>query len=86
MNSEDMVQRNITPEQMVEITSNYDDKLRKIEGYYAIPYPIRKGCVAAYFPETNELISINNTSEACETPAYKSVSVQVRPLTAGKLQ
>ena len=37
MNLEDMVQRNISPEQMVDITSDYDDKLRKIEGYYAIP-------------------------------------------------
>jgi anaerobic selenocysteine-containing dehydrogenase len=82
MNYEDMVKRNISPEQMVEITSQSDDKLRKIEGYYAIPYPIHQGCVAAYFPETNELTSINNTSELCETPAYKSVSVQVRPLAS----
>jgi molybdopterin-dependent oxidoreductase alpha subunit len=83
MNNEDMTQRKITPEQMVEITSQSDDKLKKIEGYYAIPYPIHQGCVAAYFPETNELTSINNTSERCETPAYKSVSVQVRPLITG---
>ncbi len=77
MNSEDMVQRNISPEQMVDITSEFDDKLRKIEGYYAIPYPIKRGCVAAYFPETNMLTSINNVNELCQTPAYKSISVQV---------
>jgi molybdopterin-dependent oxidoreductase alpha subunit len=78
MNSEDMKQRNIDPEQMVEITSFYDDKVRKIEGYYAIPYPIRQGCVAAYFPETNVLTSINSVNELCQTPAFKSVSVQVK--------
>ena len=81
MNREDMVQRSISPEQMVDITSDYDDKLRKLDGYYAIPYPIKQGCVAAYFPETNVLTSINNINELCQTPAYKSVSVQVWPST-----
>ncbi|HBL77322.1 MAG TPA: hypothetical protein DD458_19000 [Prolixibacteraceae bacterium] len=78
MNCEDMARRNIVPEQMVEITSSYDKKLRKLEGYYAIPYPIRQGCAAAYFPETNVLTSINNTCATCDTPAYKSVQIQVK--------
>jgi molybdopterin-dependent oxidoreductase alpha subunit len=78
MNTEDMAERNINPEQMVEISSHYDNKERKMEGYYAIPYPIRRGCAAAYFPETNTLLSINNTCANCETPAYKSVSVTVK--------
>jgi hypothetical protein len=77
MDSEDMVQRNISPEQMVDITSNCDNRLRNIEGYYAIPYPIRQDRVAAYFPETNMLTSINNINKLCQTPAYKPVSVQV---------
>jgi molybdopterin-dependent oxidoreductase alpha subunit len=77
MNSEDMAYRNILPEQIVAISSNYDNRIRKLEGYYAIPYPIKKGCVAAYFPETNLLTSINNTNPICETPAFKSVCVQV---------
>ena len=80
MNSDDMVERNITPEQIVEIASNYDNKLRRLEGYYAIPYPIRQGCVAAYFPEANILTSINNTNPICNTPAFKSVRVHVVPV------
>ncbi len=78
MNKKDMVHLNISSEQMVDLTSNYDDKLRKIEGYYAIPYPIRQGCVAAYFPETNVLTSVNNVSDICQTPAYKSIRVKVQ--------
>ena len=78
MNSEDMMKRNISSEEMVDITSNYDDKLRKIQGYYAVPYPIKQGCVAAYFPETNVLTSVNQVSKLCQTPAYKSISVQVQ--------
>lgn len=78
MNSEDMAWRNIVPEQLVEITSHYDGKERKLEGYYAIPYPIRQGCVAAYFPEANRLTSINEVADCSQTPAYKSVRVRVK--------
>ena len=78
MNCEDMAQRNIIPEQIVEITSFFENQTRKLEGYYAIPYPIKQGCVAAYFPEMNGLTFINNTCVTCETPAYKSVRVQVK--------
>jgi anaerobic selenocysteine-containing dehydrogenase len=78
MNSNDMNQRNIAPEQMVDITSTYGEIPRTIKGWFAIPYPVRKGCVASYFPETNVLIPVNHTCKACETPAFKSVSVQVQ--------
>ena len=77
MNPADMAARQIASEQTVEITSDYDGRLRKLEGYYAIPAPIQHGCVAAYFPETNVLTSINSTCRTCETPAYKSVRVRV---------
>jgi anaerobic selenocysteine-containing dehydrogenase len=80
MNSDDMADRCIAPQQLVEIISRYDDRTRKLEGYYVIPYPIRRGCVAAYFPETNLLTSINSTNPICETPAYKSVRVLVKPI------
>jgi molybdopterin-dependent oxidoreductase alpha subunit len=78
MNSDDMSERKIQPGQLVEISSNYDDRIRKIEGYYAIPYPVKKGCVAAYFPETNILTSINHMNLLCGTPAFKSVRVLVK--------
>jgi len=77
MNQHDMDQRNILPERLVQITSNYDNKIRKMDGYIAIPYPIKKGCVAAYFPEANILTSINEVSPHCYTPAYKSIRVKV---------
>ncbi len=81
MHRADMAERQIAPEQIVEIASHYDDQVRQLEGYYAIPYPLSRGSVAAYFPEANPLLSLNNVSETCATPAYKSVSVQVRPAT-----
>jgi anaerobic selenocysteine-containing dehydrogenase len=77
MNHIDMVERTLISGQLVDIISHYDEKDRKLEGYYAMAYPIRQGCVAAYFPEANSLISINNSSDECPTPAYKSVRVKV---------
>jgi anaerobic selenocysteine-containing dehydrogenase len=79
MNREDMDARKIAPGQLVDITSHYENKTRKLEGYFAIPYKIRKSCVAAYFPETNVLIPISNPGKSCGTPAYKSVRVKVVP-------
>ncbi len=79
MNPEDMSTRNISTGQMVEITSNQDDKQKRLPGYFAIGYPVSKGSVAAYFPEINELLSINNASAECQTPAYKSLRVTVVP-------
>lgn len=78
MNQEDMAIRNIAPEQQVELISHYDQTERLLDGYYAIPYPITKGCAAAYFPETNLLTSINNLHPLCQTPAFKSVKVKIR--------
>jgi molybdopterin-dependent oxidoreductase alpha subunit len=77
MNKEDMESRNIADGQMVQITSNYDNSKRKLTGYYAVQYPVSKGSVAAYFPEANRILSINNISEECYTPAYKYVRVKV---------
>ncbi len=78
MNKADMDERNIAPEQTVSLSTDYDNKTRVLEGYYAIPYPVRRGCAAAYFPETNVLLSINKTCPGCETPAYKSVAITVK--------
>jgi molybdopterin-dependent oxidoreductase alpha subunit len=77
MNRIDMEERTLISGQLVDIISHYDEKERKLEGYYAMAYPIKQGCVAAYFPEANSLISINNSSDECPTPAYKSVRVKV---------
>jgi molybdopterin-dependent oxidoreductase alpha subunit len=77
MNEEDMRVRNISAEQVVKITGRQDEQTRILDGYFAIPYPIRKGCAAAYFPEANILVPMDHHGAECPTPAYKSVRVQV---------
>ncbi len=83
MNRLDMERRGIAAEQPVNICSEGGrmrggEEVRKLEGYYAVPYPIKEGCVAAYFPEANVLVPVGQHGELCATPAYKSVRVRVK--------
>jgi molybdopterin-dependent oxidoreductase alpha subunit len=80
MNENDMIKHGISDQQKVEIISEYQGKERKTNGYYAIPYKIKEKCVAAYFPEINNVFPIDNISENCTTPAYKSLIVKVIPI------
>lgn len=43
-------------------------------------YDIPRGCIAGYYPETNNLISIKDVAEKSYTPAYKSVPVKLIPV------
>lgn len=50
---------------------------RTQSGFTVIPYAIPRGCAAAYYPETNNLIPIQAVAEKSNTPAYKSVIISV---------
>ena len=40
-------------------------------------YEQPRGCVAAYYPETNPLVPLDSTAEKSNTPVYKSVVVRL---------
>ncbi len=77
MNLEDMKERDIKPEQMVDITSRVRGKDHSVFRYFAIPYDIKKGSVAAYFPEVNLLFPVDYHGDQYPTPAYKSLPVSI---------
>ncbi len=80
MNPEDMEKRQLTRGQLVEIRAARNGPDRRLHGWHVVPYPVTKGCCAAYFPETNLLASIDDVAEKTGTPAYKSIVVKVLPL------
>jgi molybdopterin-dependent oxidoreductase alpha subunit len=43
-----------------------------------VPYDTPPGCVAAYYPETNVLVGLDDRSKESGTPSYKSISVVLR--------
>lgn len=78
MSPQDMEERGISAGQTVTISSHYKERIHHLEGYYAIPYPIHRGCAAAYFPEANALTFMESAAPDCHTPAYKSVAVTIK--------
>ena len=63
---------------VVDITSNYDNTKRTARQFIVIPYNIPKGNLAAYFPETNLLVPYNHFAKGSKTPISKSIRVTLK--------
>ncbi len=77
MNPEDMKGMGIQNQQVVDMTSNYKGVLRRAAKFKVIPYNIPKGNLAAYFPETNVLVPIDEFAKKSNTPISKSIIVKI---------
>lgn len=78
ISQDDAIQLDLQADQSVDIHSHWqglDDRISK--DYQVVIYPIPKGCVAAYYPETNNLIPISSVAVKSNTPAYKSVVISL---------
>ena len=47
--------------------------------FRVVPYPIPRGCAAAYFPEANALVPLSRFAPGSRTPASKSIVIEVTP-------
>ncbi|TXI24966.1 MAG: FdhF/YdeP family oxidoreductase [Roseateles sp.] len=52
-----------------------DDQERQADGFKLVSYDIPRGCLAAYYPETNPLVPLSATAIAAGTPTSKSIPV-----------
>jgi molybdopterin-dependent oxidoreductase alpha subunit len=76
INPEDMNERYINNYDLVDIISFGKDGIaRTAKKFKVIPYDIPKGCVAAYFPETNILVPIDSIADKSHTPTSKFIPV-----------
>src|SRR5690606_7641526 len=49
------------PDDFVDITSVWDDGVeRHVQGFRLVPYDIPRGCLGAYYPETNPLVPLTS--------------------------
>jgi molybdopterin-dependent oxidoreductase alpha subunit len=83
MNRQDMNDRELKDEEIVDIYNNDGGAQRVAHKFKAIPYAIPKGCTATYFPETNVLVPIGITAEKSNSPAAKLVVIKVKKSDAG---
>jgi anaerobic selenocysteine-containing dehydrogenase len=88
LNPDDMTKRGLKTGQVVDLTSHFEDELRHAYRFIVVPYPIPKGCAAAYFPEANPLVPLRSVAEKSQTPTSKSlvISIQASGEIAGKFE
>ena len=77
MNRHDMQARGLEAEDVVQLSSRYNGKIREARNFKVIPYKIPIGNMAAYFPETNVLVPYNHFADKSGTPISKSIRVRV---------
>jgi anaerobic selenocysteine-containing dehydrogenase len=83
MNADDMRERDIEPDTVVELESLADSDMRRVVGGFKVrPYRIPRGSIAAYYPETNPLMPLSHFDPKSKTPSAKSIPIVARPVTA----
>ncbi|WP_322105403.1 FdhF/YdeP family oxidoreductase [Paraburkholderia sp. J41] len=79
-NREDMTMLGFEPGQHVDITSVWDDGVeRHVEDFMLVEYDIPRGCLGAYYPETNPLVPLSSVADGAGTPTSKSIPVLLSP-------
>ena len=79
LNPDDMAESGIHAEQWLDITSHFEGESRIGHRFKAVPYDLPRHCAAAYFPEANVLVPVNQTADRSNTPVYKSIRVTLAP-------
>eukprot|EP01030_Chromulinospumella_sphaerica_P028662 gene28662-29023_t len=60
----------------VDLQSVWQDGVeRRAERFLLVEYDIPRGCLGAYFPETNALLPLHSTADGAGTPTAKSIPV-----------
>ena len=77
MNAGDMRRDGLESGARVDVTSRSGGQERTLPRLRVVPYEIPAGCLAAYFPEANVLVALEDFAEGSRTPAYKSIAVTV---------
>jgi anaerobic selenocysteine-containing dehydrogenase len=81
MHPDDMHERNLAAEMVVDVTSHHGGEERHARHFRVVPYDVPRGCAAAYFPEANVLVPHNHVAIGSNTPASKAIVVTVRQST-----
>lgn len=82
LNRDDIARRGLAAGKRVDVTSHFRDVQRTVRSFGVVPYEIPPGCAAAYFPETNPLVSIDNVAAGSNQPASKSLVITLSPSAA----
>ena len=79
MNIDDIRELGLKTGQVVDLTSHFEDGERHAAWFIVVPYPIPRGCTAAYFPEANPLVPLRSKADRSDTPTSKSIVISIQP-------
>jgi molybdopterin-dependent oxidoreductase alpha subunit len=81
----DLAERGLTDGAAIDLHSHTpeDGLTRTARGFTAVAYDIPRGCAAAYFPETNGLVSKDSYAIRSRTPLSKFIPVTITPAAGG---
>ncbi len=79
VNVSDIAELEVKAGQVVDLTSHFDDGERHADRFIVVPYPIPRGCAAAYFPEANPLVPLGSKADRSDTPTSKSIVISIQP-------
>jgi molybdopterin-dependent oxidoreductase alpha subunit len=78
MNPDDIREAGLSNGQVVSlVTDAGDDVHREVKGLTVTPFKLPRGCIGAYYPETNPLVPVWYHDGESKTPAAKGVPVRV---------
>ncbi|PXA86712.1 CbbBc protein [Caulobacter sp. D4A] len=75
---DDLAERGIREGDAIDLAAAFDEAgARVVRAFTAVARKIPRGCVAAYYPETNALVALEDHDRRSGTPAYKSAPVRL---------
>ena len=78
MNPDDIREAGLENGQLVSLVTDAGDGVhREVGGLAVTPFLLPRGCLGAYYPETNPLVPVWYHDEESHTPAAKGVPVRV---------
>ncbi|HEY0690442.1 MAG TPA: FdhF/YdeP family oxidoreductase [Kribbella sp.] len=79
VNPDDLAELGLTDGQYVDIVSEFAGVERRAERFRLVSYPTARGCAAAYYPETNVLMSADDLAKESNTPVAKGLTIRLEP-------
>lgn len=80
VNPDDLAEAGLRHGDLIDVVAGAG---RVLERQVAVAHSIARGSVAAYYPEANHLIALNDHDAESGTPSYKSIPVRLRRAVGG---
>ncbi|ALL12972.1 FdhF/YdeP family oxidoreductase [Caulobacter henricii] len=81
---DDIAARGLSSGDRIDLAAAFDSSgERVVRGFTVVARDLPRGCLAAYYPETNILVELEDRDTRSGTPAYKSVPVRLRAARDG---